>query len=631
MLGSMLSNASIAQWSGSEALYPPRRPTRRERKGNIRMNSSQALDRARSAAKRGEKAAARSILATAAKEDPENEEIYLCLAEVAEDREQKILALEHVERLNPNNQIALKALTKLRGSTDAQAAPAPVEGPGSDQVEFAKESQPAVAGHSGGGSRKLLLIGGAALVAVMCMGITLLVMLNIGDLLSGSLDPPPGSKGARFPLYPGAHEISLSDTDRAKVVEDVFGREFLLFSWNVDISWTEDTGPEVEQRLNELLPNAKWRQEMDWIGFAKYSGSEWSQGDLRARVLYIDNLSSEDVDELNRRYRISGPSPGSTLILVHVLDESLSLPDETATAEASIAQATGTASAIQHAATETAHVQLQEASATALHQSEITTATKVAEEISATATQVAGMTATAAVLHREELARLSDEFDGSVISGDWSIYRPDPASWDLTSRDGWLHIVGTEPAELGARNIFAQNVPPTDLSVITRLELAASDIEQYAWVAFSTGDYPGGYDQGPFVRIYFDLPHGTVELGVASTIEGTFVYMWSCDRDTQFGAGCGSVQSKRWRSGMHADSLGELQVSLDGPIHLRLDREGLHFAGYYSPDGISWSYVGEIDGFAPMTDQVYLGAIRGFDSSQFDVYYDFVRYELLER
>lgn len=90
------------------------------------MNSGDALERARLAAAGGDRAAARSILVEAAKQDPRNEQIYLLFAEVAQDRQQAARALEHVLKLNPGNRIALQGLAKLRGEREAAGKGRPV-------------------------------------------------------------------------------------------------------------------------------------------------------------------------------------------------------------------------------------------------------------------------------------------------------------------------------------------------------------------------------------------------------------------------------------------------------------------------------------------------------------------------
>lgn len=52
---------------------------------------------------------------------------------------------------------------------------------------------------------------------------------------------------------------------------------------------------------------------------------------MRVLIAYLDNLDSEQTSNLERRYGISGPGPGSTLIITHLWDTTEPLPTATPT------------------------------------------------------------------------------------------------------------------------------------------------------------------------------------------------------------------------------------------------------------------------------------------------------------
>ena len=89
-----------------------------------------ASDRARElrergiqAAKAGQKDQARQLLQQSLKLDPRNEAAWLWLASVARDKRERMLSLQKLLEVNPNNETARKALQALE-SEAAPAAPA---------------------------------------------------------------------------------------------------------------------------------------------------------------------------------------------------------------------------------------------------------------------------------------------------------------------------------------------------------------------------------------------------------------------------------------------------------------------------------------------------------------------------
>lgn len=74
------------------------------------------------AARAGDKAEARELFRLVTREKPDSAQGWLWLAGVAEDREEKRTALEHVIALDPNNELARKGLAAMGGATAVAAA-----------------------------------------------------------------------------------------------------------------------------------------------------------------------------------------------------------------------------------------------------------------------------------------------------------------------------------------------------------------------------------------------------------------------------------------------------------------------------------------------------------------------------
>jgi len=149
-----------------------------------------------------------------------------------------------------------------------------------------------------------------------------------------SLKPPDDSSGNAIPLYPNAQTLTISQEDSESLISDLLGSEFLRYSSNTRISLTEDTAGQVQEKLDKLIPDAKWRLESDWFNFGfdrSVKVSIWRSGDLRASIILIDNLNSEQINNFTRYYGLSGLKSGATLIITHIWDTTKVIPTPTPT------------------------------------------------------------------------------------------------------------------------------------------------------------------------------------------------------------------------------------------------------------------------------------------------------------
>lgn len=81
-----------------------------------------AIEQAKLAAKSGDYKRARAILREAAQYDPNNEELFLVFARVAQKREHAIQCYQRVLEINPYNLTALEALDKVQAQQEARQA-----------------------------------------------------------------------------------------------------------------------------------------------------------------------------------------------------------------------------------------------------------------------------------------------------------------------------------------------------------------------------------------------------------------------------------------------------------------------------------------------------------------------------
>lgn len=426
------------------------------------------------------------------------------------------------------------------------------------------------------------------------------------------MNSPSTTTREKIPLYPNAKRVSLNDEEKRLLIEDwlgyMLGYDQILFASETSVTWTEDLGEEVKNQLEENLVTEKWRRELDWqqswLETVQFLASKWVKGDVELWIFIFDNLTSFFLEWL-QSYGISDVPPGSTLIMAHAMDTRQPLPNLTSTAEVESWQATATDQARSDAATATAAYRAWQASATA--------DARIAIE---RATQEAKATARALSVLQQQLQSITDEFSGPKLSEQWTVYRSDETRWDLTSRPGFLHIVGDPVRETGPINIFGVDVPYTDIEVVTRIETTSLSEGSNVWIAFTPDDYshtPNKISQ--LFTQYFD-PRQTFELGIYLDQNlGPAVFMWFCPLEDE---------CKNSSLGIETHHITPMSFNFEGTVYLKLVREGNTYTGYYSTDGELWSYVGQAKDF-PMVGQVTLGACGEGD---FHVYIDYIRFSL---
>ena len=165
---------------------------------------SDNLQQAIAAIKAGDKETGQQLLMKVIKADPKNEAAWLWMASTLDDPQEKKECLQKVLQINPKNATANKALTQLE-------PPQPIELPRFADIS-PKPAQEAAPSTDPAGSRlwrlSLLVLGGVAVLLVLCIGAMLVLPSIVGreglvSMFSPSNPPAPATEPEQtFESYP---------------------------------------------------------------------------------------------------------------------------------------------------------------------------------------------------------------------------------------------------------------------------------------------------------------------------------------------------------------------------------------------------------------------------------------------
>ena len=175
----------------------------------------------------------------------------------------------------------------------------------------------------------------------------------------------------------------------------------------------------------------------------------------------------------------------------------------------------------------------------------------------------------------------SDTFDGTELAPDWSFlgFTPDDTH-SLTARPGWLRLTPsggrTFPTQTPGQNTVIQNAAERAFSLVTRVDFDAVD----------SGDEAGLWTfNGPEsieARVFVSADVGEVPV-VVSYFDDAYT--------------------------------GIAELDFDGPVWLRLHREGHDITSSYSADGQTWVDLSTVD-VSPL-DRDHPQAESGYDFNAF--------------
>jgi serine/threonine protein kinase len=185
----------------------------------------------------------------------------------------------------------------------------------------------------------------------------------------------------------------------------------------------------------------------------------------------------------------------------------------------------------------------------------------------------------------------TDNFENQLGEG-WTWLAEDPARWSLSEEPGWLQIIASDASFDGPSfpmNILLRNPPEGDFEVTTLLRFSPTSNFQFAGILVFQ-------DKGnalQFGRAFCDL---------ADTCVGDGIYF---DHFQD-----GFIQSNH-------------KAPINGSeIHLRLQRVGNTYTGYYSQDGENWTSIGE---HMREFSQIQIGLMAAQAAEQIPARFDYFR------
>jgi hypothetical protein len=321
------------------------------------------------------------------------------------------------------------------------------------------------------------------------------ILLSLACLGGGAvtLKAPEGSGSQNIRLYSGGKDLRIDENDQNALIEELFGRNYLFYESSTQISHIDKPAKEIHAEIDENLLNENFRLRTDWTGMRNFRLSEWQRGDLQLLIVTFDNLSSEEIRELNLVYGLQGLNPAETLIIAHLIDTSQELPDQTSTAEIESRFATRTAQAVSesNAATEDAFSFQATRTADAFAVSSTQQALEdEAAELTMIVQQTQSVEATQTAVSAAQTAAVTPT---PTIDPDPELALPFEDNFDQGLRPEWRVLGSTEPVFIDGRV-----TAPTGEEVT--LQIGNSSLQNYT-IEFDLIASTKGSDSG--IRLYF--------------------------------------------------------------------------------------------------------------------------------
>lgn len=416
--------------------------------------------------------------------------------------------------------------------------------------------------------------------------IVLLSILSFACLSSTKLFIKESENPEKIPLYRKATVIDLTTEDENKLKNDYFGYEQTLYPNQIDVRVTKETARNIVDQLEKEFIKDNWRYQL----FGQYD--TWQKGDHIAYLVIIDNLTTATANQFQRLYGMAKLEPSQTLIITYLFDSSAPKPNPSLTA-----------AEIGRVMTATAEIIQQTEEAKSATQQSIDAATQIAVEATL---KVESIKQTAVVL-QPILEQLGTEFfeEGAIPEGMY-IAREDPTRWDLTSKPGWLHIIGRKVSFSDEnwipKNVFVYPIQYKNVSIITCLDGNFNSNSQNIWIALS----PGTYENDAY----------SIEFGISVD---------SDNERTIYANGCFKETCSGWFGYWDQAFTFEDQIRFPGPVFLRMDILEDSYAFYFSQSEEDWIFLGEMEGYQAGTNLILATGNNGYYDTEFDAYFDFLK------
>ena len=157
----------------------------------------------------------------------------------------------------------------------------------------------------------------------------------------------------------------------------------------------------------------------------------------------------------------------------------------------------------------------------------------------------------------------TDDFSSPTLDSRWSWMNEDPTHWSLTAKPGYLRIT-TQSGSLFSgiyNNLLVTDAPFGSYQITSRVSIT-----------------PTENFQGASIVVYGDNEN-------------------YCRIARRFAGTGGQVNLRCYEGGSMVDDIGVDEPATS--VYLRLTRVGDTYEGYYSPDGNSYQYVGQVSATIP--------------------------------
>jgi hypothetical protein len=124
-------------------------------------------------------------------------------------------------------------------------------------------------------------------------------------------------------LFPEGQRIEVSERNQSKFVRNILAVDNSSSPSATVFFWTTITANDAIPILNKRLIDGGWNLVTDW-GYQNgllYMLSVWEKDDLGLSILMWNDLDSVGIASLSKNYGISGLVPGSTMLVMHIMDE----------------------------------------------------------------------------------------------------------------------------------------------------------------------------------------------------------------------------------------------------------------------------------------------------------------------
>lgn len=125
-----------------------------------------------------------------------------------------------------------------------------------------------------------------------------------------------------MPLFPEGQKIEVSEKNRLRFIKNILAADISYSQSGTAFYWTSITANDAIPVLNRRLADGDWNLVTDW-GYQNgllYMLSVWEKEDLKLSILLWNDLDSVGIAGLSKNYGISGPVPGSTMLVMHIVN-----------------------------------------------------------------------------------------------------------------------------------------------------------------------------------------------------------------------------------------------------------------------------------------------------------------------